>query len=65
MGGPPPVDATPESVEEPDITLEFLTIRLPFARQRAKEIGETLLFDAMTCAGCSCKVFMRVRAANY
>lgn len=65
MGGPPPVDTTPESVEEPDITLEFLTIRLPFARQRAQETGDTLLFDAMTCAGCNCKVFMRVRAANY
>lgn len=64
-GGPPPVDPTPESVEEPDITFEFLTIRLPFARQRAHEIGDTLLFDAMTCEGCSCKVFMRVRAANY
>lgn len=62
MGGPPP---TPESIEEPDITLEFLTIRLPFARQRAQETGDTLLFDAMTCAGCNCKVFMRVRAANY
>ena len=65
MGGPPPVDTTPESVEEPDITLEFLTIRLPFARQRAQETGDTLLFDAMTCAGCNCKVFMRVRASNY
>ena len=41
MGGPPPVDS-PESVEETDITLEFLTIRVPFARQRAQETGGTL-----------------------
>jgi ATP-dependent Lon protease len=65
IGGSPPINTTPESVEEPDITLEFLTIRLPFAKQRALETGDTLLFDAMTCEGCNCKVFMRVRAANY
>lgn len=65
IGGPPPINTTPESVEEPDITLEFLTIRLPFARQRANEIGEALLFEKLVCQACAGAVFMRVRAVGY
>ncbi|MFM9928400.1 AAA family ATPase [Variovorax sp. H27-G14] len=65
MGGLPPIDTTPESVEEPDVTMEFLAIRLPFARHRAAETGVTLLFDAMICQACAGAVFLRVRAAGY
>jgi hypothetical protein len=65
MGGPPPIDTTPETVEKPDITLEFLTIHLPFARQRAAETEDALLFDAMVCQACAGAVFVRVRAGGY
>lgn len=65
MGGPPPIDATPETVQEPDITMEFLAIRLPFARHRAAETGVALLFDALICQACAGAVFLRVRAAGY
>lgn len=65
LGGPPPLDLTPETVMEPDITLEFLTIQLPFARRRAEERGEALRFDQLICQACAGSTFMRVRAASY
>ena len=65
MGGPPLIDSSPETVQEPDITMEFLAIRLPFERLRAAETGVALLFDALACQACAGAVLLRVRAAGY